>query len=651
MCGISGVFSVSKTFDYSAAMARSLLSMNHRGPDSKGVYYSPCNTVTLGHARLSIHDLSVAGTQPMHFSTVNDDYTIVFNGEIYNFIEVKKELIDLGYTFKTQTDTEVLLTAYAAWGENCLSRLNGMFAFAVFEKRSKRLFIARDRVGEKPLYYFVSDSGELVFGSELKALLPLIMLIQPSYAKSELLPSIDVVHAYMQKGYMTGEDTIYPGVKKLPPGYAMYISDKGITKSPYWSLVFPNKKIDITPTDAIAVSKDLFRKSLSIRLRADVDVGVFLSGGLDSSVVVAGLVEQGVSLNTYSVNYDRSVFGVHFDESEHAKKVASHFKVPYSDITLSAKNFLDTIPTFIEMMEEPVAEAAAISLFMLSKIASKEVKVVLSGEGSDELFAGYQIYERMRVMEKFRSFFGENVSKALSLASKAYSQGNKLRKYGEMLGKPLHKRYRGVSTADMSTILSLYKDPGHLVNSLKSSDESYYARLFENIQHASVLDKMLYVDTKTWLVDDLLIKADRMTMANSQELRCPFLDHDLIDFAARLPDHFKLRNGDVKWLVKQWYKDSLPPSVLKREKVGFPTPLKAMFSGVLRDYARTKLLSRDTVIHRYFDNGKLQKLLDDHTQGKADHHMVIWQLIVLEGALRNMLDLVSEFSGLDSIAA
>lgn len=643
MCGIAGIFSASEAFDFSASMDKSLAAIKHRGPDSSGKYYSPCGKVALGHVRLSINDLSNLGAQPMHFTTVNDDYVIVFNGEIYNFLEVKRELIDLGYLFETQTDTEVLLFAYAAWGESCLSRLNGMFAFAIFEKSKKKLFLARDRVGEKPLYYFISSFGDFVFASELKALLPLVKLVQPDYADREHFPSVDFVRSYMQKGYTTGEDTIFPNVKRLLPGLKMTVSSEGVKKDMYWKLHFPEATLDISSLEAVKCSKELFRKSLAMRLRADVDVGVFLSGGLDSSVVVAGLVEQGVSLNTYSINYDRTVFGSNFDESEHAKKVASHFSVPYNDITLSASDFLDSVPKFIEMMEEPVAEAAAISLFTLSRMASKEVKVVLSGEGSDELFAGYQIYERMRMMEAFRKCFGESISNSFSFLSRILPYGNKFRKYSQMLGQPLNKRYRGVSTSDVSTVETLYKVDSLKNGELSLSDDRYFENLFESVELSSDLSKLLFVDTKTWLVDDLLIKADRMTMANSQELRCPFLDHDLIDYAAKLPDNLKSYKGDVKWIVKQWYKDVLPLSILKREKVGFPTPLKAMFSGFLKDYARSQLLSSGTSIHRYFDELKLEKLLDEHQSGKYDHHMIIWQLIVLEGALKNMSKMLSTF--------
>lgn len=636
MCGVVGIFSTKSALTYSSSdVASAMELMHYRGPDSRDCYVSQDGSVILGHLRLSIHDLSDLGKQPMHLDTVNGLYTVVFNGEVYNFYEIKSELISLGYHFHTQTDTEVVLAAYAAWGRECVSRFNGMFAIAIYDHAKCELFLSRDRLGKKPLYYAYDEkNGVFVFASEIKA----ILKIRPELSDLDIDPQL--INAFMTLGYTPGEQTLFNSIKRVLPASNVIVSKRGVESSRYWSLHFPSRNSQLpikSEQEWVNEGKSLFIDSLKLRLRSDVKVGVFLSGGLDSSAVVAGLSQEGLNLNTYSVRFDGESFGNRYDESIHAKAVSSAFGTRHQTITMTADVFRDSIDDYIFTMDEPVTEAAALSLGLLSGLAKKDVTVVLSGEGADELFGGYEIYRRMIAMEKIRSALTPAGVSLAALFARALPAGSKIRKYTELTNLPFEKRYRGVSVYPEYYRNSLFLDDvaSKIRNGKTAEWKRYVEELFSKTKNSSTLSRMLHFDTHTWLVDDLLIKADRMSMRHSLELRCPFLDYRLVEFAASMPDHIKIKRNDPKWIVKQWFKDVLPQQVTQREKVGFPTPLQQMFKSYLKEYVSDHLLSSTSPIYAFFDPNTVSKLCKEHFSGKSDHHTVLWQLLVLDRYLCN----------------
>lgn len=655
MCGILGVMGTGPDLSYSSLdVIRAMKLMQYRGPDAADCFSSPDGQVVIGHLRLSIHDLTDAGKQPMHLKTASGYYSIVFNGEVYNFHEIRNELIELGYHFDTGTDTEVVLSAYAAWGDECVKKFNGMFAIAIYSHDNETLFLSRDRLGKKPLYYFRDEtSGEFFFASEIKS----ILALRPDLASRPIEASL--IDAYMTLGFTPGENTLYTGIKRLLPSHNLTVSGGKARVSRYWSLHFPstqsieNELAGVTDQSLIKHGKKLFADSLSLRLRSDVDVGVFLSGGLDSSAVVAGLSEAGMSLNTYSVKFDGGRFGSKYDETSHAEEVSKLFGTNHQTIVMTPELFQRLIPDYVRIMDEPVTEAAALSLGVLSGLATKDVTVVLSGEGADELFGGYEIYQRMMIMEKIRTAITPWGAKAAAFFASGLPAGNKLRKYAEMTAQPFTERYRGVSVYPSYYRESLYNSRTKaLLSSGESSDiDAFYATLFSQTKDSSLLSKMLNFDTSTWLVDDLLIKADRMSMMHSLELRCPFLDFRLVEFAARLPDRLKIKNGDPKWILKEWYRGVLPDSVVDRKKLGFPTPLQQIFQSDLREYVFDTLTSESSPLLDYFDRDAIQKLCHEHFSRQRDHHTVLWQLIVLGEYLEQRKSMISNLSFQDGDAA
>jgi asparagine synthase (glutamine-hydrolysing) len=634
MCGIiGGVKSHSKATSFSRGQFDALMdTMDYRGPDARDIWQHDTQPVILGHLRLSILDPRPEGTQPMHLDTANGRLSIVFNGEVYNFLEIREELKTLGYTFNTDTDTEVILAAYAAWGTECLTRFNGMYAIAIYNDKTLQTFLARDRVGIKPVYYAEVEEG-VVFASEVKAIKSLVP------GATQVSP--DLIHHYMKYGYIPGTDTLNKGIKRLLPGhYAMIEPNGSINIHRYWSLHFPIKGDEEPEKDLaayVAEGNALFNDSLDLRLRADVPVGVFLSGGLDSSAVVGALAQKlDRPIKTFSVRYDFSEFGEQYDESQYAEQIAKKFGTEHKTITMTPEDFEAYIPTFVATMDEPVTEAAALSLHFVSELAKEDVTVVLSGEGSDELFAGYDLYRYMRTLETCRKMVtpvGTRVAKAVAQA--LFPVGNKLRKYIELADLPFEQRYRGISVYEQGHAEKLYSEP--MLNALDQAPlhEGFAQALMDKSAGADILNRMLHFDTHTWLVDDLLTKADRMSMGSSLELRVPFLDYRMVEFAARLPTKYKIHKKEGKFILKEMMKDILPDNIIHREKRGFPTPLKMMFMGPLKAYTERTLYDNDNLhIGEFFNHDYIRTLCDEHWADKADHHRLLWQLIVLEEWLK-----------------
>ena len=462
-------------------------------------------------------------------STPDGRYTISYNGEIYNYLELRNELESQGDVFHTGTDTEVVLTLYSLEGVDCLNRLNEMFAIAIWDSLERKLFLARDRVGIKPLYYAETAEG-IVFGSEVKALL----------ASTSICPrvSLPLIDTYFKFGYVPGEKTLFKGIKKLLPGHWLMAGPEGIRCERYWDLEY-RPDFQRSPEDTAEVLRELLLDAVRIHMRSDVPVGVFLSGGLDSSTTVALLAEAGVeNVKTFSVAYKG---GAEYDESPYANLVADRFKTDHHTLYVEPAQFQDFVPSYVWFMDEPVTEAAAISLYFIAKLLRDHVTVALSGEGADELYAGYDIYKYMGWIEQYRKL--PQGMRALFLEPMLSAVGSeKLRKYLRLAQKPLEKRYLGVSL-NGGEYHSLYSKDFSEVLGADTQDAPlgcHYAKTAGR----DPLTRMLYSDFNTWLVDDLLIKADKMTMANSVELRVPFLDYRVVEQAATIPSSMKIEGAN-----------------------------------------------------------------------------------------------------------
>lgn len=626
MCGILGKINVNGTIDQSRFKAMRD-TMPYRGPDSNGLWFDDENKIGLAHLRLSILDPTPAGHQPRVEAAHN--CVISYNGEVYNYLEIRAELENKGHTFETGSDTEVVLKAYIEYGVDCLKFFNGMFAIAIWDGNKQELFLARDRLGVKPLYYFQNDD-EFIFASETKAILA-------GLDKKPAL-NLQLIDSYMSFGYIPGENTLHKGIKRLMPGHYAVFKDNQLQVTQYWDLTFSNNE-DKGFDYYVKESKKLLDSAIDLRLRSDVPLGIFLSGGIDSSAVVGLLAERVEEpLKTFSIGYD---FGKGFDETPYAQIIADKFKTDHHEIKITPAQFKAFIPEYISLMDEPVTEAAAISLFFVSKLAKEKVTVALSGEGSDEIFAGYDLYQYMNVLDKYHSVVGQTGSKFFAgIANKTFGKSHKISKYLTMATLPIEKRYKGMSTYPDHEKEALYKPEfkAEIEQSAQVTSRDYTKSLFDKTKKEDALSKMLYFDTKTWLVDDLLIKADRMSMAASLELRVPFLDYRLVEFAATIPSHHKIKKGEGKYPLKKMMEGILPNDIIYRKKMGFPTPLKLMFQNELRSYAENLLLSDETKLHQFFKKARIEQLIQEHNNDKYDHHKTLWQLVVLEEWLRKNTD-------------
>ncbi|HSG38481.1 MAG TPA: asparagine synthase (glutamine-hydrolyzing) [Thermoanaerobaculia bacterium] len=619
MCGIAGIYNFRSARPVAPSELRTMGScLAHRGPDDEGYFEE--GPLGLVHKRLTILDTSRRGRQPMF--TEDGQLAITFNGEVYNFLELRAGLEAQGHTFQTQTDTEVILRLYQIEGEAMLSKLNGMFAFAIWDRRTKALFIARDRLGIKPLYYTLTPDG-VVFASEIKALLAVL----PGKPKVEL----EMLDAYMSVGYVPTERTLFQGIEKLQPGWCLRVDRGGHHLRQYWDLTFETE--ERSAEEHVRRALDLLRDSVRLQLRSDVPLGVFLSGGVDSSAVVALMHGMGVQdIRTFTVAYD---FGPEYDETRYARMVAEKFRTKHREIFVTPQEFKDFIPSLIWHMDEPVTESAAISLFFVSKLAREDVVVVLSGEGSDEVFGGYPIYKYMQTLERYRLL---PAALRQSLINPVLNRlGGKWNKYTEISNQPLAERYTGVSFYETPVKNSLYRpEVRNLFNG--SAMPGLVRQYYEKTEGLDPLLRMMYLDVKSWLPDDLLIKADKMTMATSVELRVPFLDHRVVELGGSLPPRFRMKGWETKYILKKAMEPYLPKEILYRSKMGFPTPLAMMFKGPLSGYVADVLESDRSFDRGYFRPEMVRNMVRQHAAGEKDHHRVLWQLLVLEEWHRKFID-------------
>ena len=619
MCGLAGVYNFKSLAPADQiAVERMTRILVHRGPDDEGFYFR--HALGLGHRRLSILDLSERGHQPMR--TADGRFVIAYNGEVYNYLEIRKDLEAKGCVFQTETDTEVILALYARKGAECLQHLNGMFALAIWDSVEHTLFLARDRVGIKPLYYAETSDG-IVFASEIKALLA-------SHKISGRVATANI-DKYFTFNYVPGVETLFAGVFRVLPGQWLQISRGGIKSDFYWDLRYaPNERRSCQET-AEELRKILL-DATRVHMRSDVPVGVFLSGGLDSSVTVALLAEAGVqNLNTFSVAHTA---GGQYDETAYARLVSEQFQTNHRVLYMNSSQFLGCIPSYVWHMDEPVGESPGLAFYLIAKLLREHVTVALSGEGSDELFAGYSVYRYMCWVESYRRLPGHMRSFIGPVFDRIGSE--KTRKYSRLARYPLESRYRGVFNYSSQTD-DLYTDDFRAALGADAEADPL-ALHFSKTRGRDPLTQMLYADLKTWLPDELLIKADRMTMANSVELRVPFLDHRVIEYAATIPSNMKIRRGVGKWILKLAMKNRLPRKILTRKKMGFPTPMTLMLQRDLLGYTRDLLLSSSCLNRHYFKRQTLERLLEEHSRKVRDHKAILWQLIVLEEWHKQFID-------------
>ena len=627
MCGIAGLISLDgralpgpQTLD---AMCRTIV---HRGPDDQGTFHT--DLAAIGMRRLSIIDVA-GGHQPV--TSAGGRIQLVFNGEIYNFRELRQTLEARGYVFQSHSDSECIAHAYAEYGTDCFAMLRGMFAIAIVDQDRRRLVLARDRIGKKPLYLGELSSGILGFGSELKTLLA-VPGWQPRI-------SMDAVQDFFSLGYIPAPDTIFEGIGKLPPGHWMSIEpgqDGGapnIVQTRYSHVDFLPKWTD----DEDTLQERLFAElddAVRVRLVSDVPFGAFLSGGLDSSVVCA-LMTRHLSqpLKTFSIGFDEAGF----DELPDARRVAQHLGTEHHEMVVrpDAANLLETL---VHHFDEPFGDSSAIPTFLVSQLAARHVKMVLSGDGGDELFAGYSRYRRYATLQRIRRAtlgMAPGLAK-LGGALLPGARGRRLSGIGQRLGLPWPDDYLAlVALANPADLRLLFGERAH------ADPFSSVRQRFVRSDIDSHAEQILSGDMDTYLVDDILVKVDRTTMANSLEARAPLLDQNLIAFAARLPFDLKLRGEQGKYLFRKVAARLLPAEVLTKRKQGFAIPLATWFRNDLRPMLLDTIGSRAFKERGIFDQAGIQRLVDEHQQGLQDRGELLWMVMVLETWMRTLPDQTS----------
>lgn len=624
MCGIAGFINNQHFLsEHLIAMGDAII---HRGPDASGVFID--DNIGMIHRRLSIIDLSEAGTQPM-FSD-DENLVITFNGEIYNFPVLREELLSLGYQFHSQTDTEVILGLYKYFGKACLEKLNGMFAFAIWDKQAKTLFIARDRIGKKPLYYY--DKGNaFYFASELKSILAL-----PDIDKQI---RHDAVYDFFAYQYVPDPKTIFTHIHKLAPGHCMTVTTDKIEIAQYWDISFKHKT-DVSFEHAKDQLTHLLLDKTKARMLADVKLGAFLSGGVDSSGVVAMMSTMSETpVNTCTIGFDDPKF----NEAEFAKQVANQYQCNHNEFVVE-KDVADELEHIVKFFDEPFADPSLVPTFFVSELARQAVTVAIAGDGGDEVFAGYEKYTldvlENSLREKFPKGIRENVFPTLAkLCQKGshtfFKKGNSL--LTSLSQDPAMGFYITNSQITDATWNKIAKPA--FKNSLRDyHPASVTLEKYDAADGNNHFDKILYTDLKTYLPGGILVKVDRMSMANSLEVRAPILDKDIIEFAATLPIDMKYKDGDKKHILKETFKPLLPDDLLYRKKMGFSVPLATWFRKHIHHLAKHYLFASKTGIKDYFDIQAVETLWDEHQSEKTDHSAVLWSLLMFQMWWNNYMD-------------
>ena len=630
MCGINGIaFSSSSGRRIDRALLEQMRDViRHRGPDDEGIFCS--GTVGLGHRRLSIVDVS-RGHQPM----TNEDATlhITYNGEIYNHADYREPLEARGHVYQTYCDTETILHLYEEHGSTCVDYLRGMFAFAIWDQRKKELFIARDRLGVKPLYYVHTDDGSLFFASEIKALL------EARAVKPEI--NYGVLSDYLANHATSGEETLFQGIKRLLPGHVMTWRDGEVSIRRYWDVDFSKDEEVRDDKTYIDRWSELFRESVRLRLMADVPLGMFLSGGIDSSAIAAvmsGMVSE--PIKTFSVAFrEREA-----NELEYARLVADAYKTNHHEIVVTPEQFFTALPRLVWHEDEPLAHPSSVALYFVSKLASEHVKVVLTGEGSDELLAGYGRYQRTiwnlawgRQYNKLTpSIARDAIRKRIERMPSGGRMRQKLMRTFLVLSPELESIYFD-NFAVFPTPMQQHMFTRETSDRIRNIDPYVeLRRLLERTKDLSLLDGLLYADIKTYL-QELLMKQDQMSMATSVESRVPFLDHKLVEFTAKMPDTMKLRGGTTKYVLRESMKGVLPQKILSRRKMGFPVPIGSWFRGPFKSVIDEYVLGERALSRGIFAPDFVRKLVSLHQAGE-DHSERLWSLLNFEIWLRRFFD-------------
>jgi asparagine synthase (glutamine-hydrolysing) len=621
MCGIAGKVSFSEKKVSSQAIAEMNAAIAHRGPDDSGVYLSPDKTVGLGQQRLSIIDLSPLGHQPMRYL---DRYEIVFNGEIYNFQEKRDLLIAKGYSFASQSDTEVILALYAEYGKRCVDHLRGMFAFAIYDEQEQNLFCARDRVGKKPFKYYLDDQVFL-FGSELKAI-----LTQPEYARE---PDYEAIHHYLTLQYVPAPLTGFKGIRKLRPAHTLTLDlkTKEITEERYWKLDY-STKWNLSESGWKEKIIEKLDESVKLRMISDVPLGAFLSGGIDSSAIVALMSRHSTTpVKTFSIGFKEQKY----NELPYAKMVAEKFGTEHHEFIVES-NAIEHLPMLVRQYEEPFADSSALPTYLVSKHTREFVTVALNGDGGDENFAGYGRYSVLKFSlfyEYFRLFHNLLIAPLVNILATHLSSPFlvRVKRFSDGIKIPYNERYldylsyftdgmkKRLYTADF------YAKTKHLNSTAQVSSR------FTELGAKNRTEQAVGADLLTYLPDDLQAKVDIATMAVSLEGRAPFLDHELLELTAKIPLSLKLKGwNNKKYILKEALRGLVPDEVMFRPKMGFGIPVHDWFRAELKEYTEGILLSPKALKRNIFTKEALTSFLSDHYTKKADYGYQIWALLTLE---------------------
>lgn len=627
MCGIVGIVNKSETAVDPAVLALMCDAIRHRGPDEEGSYARP--TVGLAMRRLAIIDLA-GGQQPI----TNERKTawIVFNGEIYNYRELRAKLEKLGHRFATDCDTEAIIHAYEEYGAQCPKHLRGMFAFAIWDEERQELFIARDRLGKKPLLYAETRDG-LAFASEFRALLK-----HPSISREVAPEAIDYYLSFM---CVPAPLTAFRGIKKLEPGHSLrYRLNGDIEINRYWQPDFSHKT-RMDETEASARLLEVLRDAVRVRLMSEVPLGAFLSGGVDSSAVVALMSEASREpVKTFAIGFEEQ----DFSELAHARRVAEHVGTDHHEFIVRP-DALEVLPMLVEHYGEPYADSSAVPTYYVARETRKHVTVALNGDGGDECFAGYERYGAMQLAETYRRLpallrrgIVERAVEMLPTPEARRSRVKDAKRFLHAAGMNRAARYEHwVGAFDPESKHELYTAEFRRRTTEGASTE-LLARWFATANGAGVLDATLLTDTMTYLPNDLLVKVDIATMACSLEARSPFLDHHVVEFAAALPENFKLRGRKSKYLLKRALKDLLPAEILDRRKMGFGVPVGYWLRAQMQPFLRETLLSEKSLGRNLFNPASVRRLVDEHTSGAADHANMLWTLLMLELWFERFID-------------
>jgi len=623
MCGITGFVradrgQVAGTAELIGRMCQAII---HRGPDDDGVMIK--NGAVLGMRRLSIIDLA-GGHQPI--SGEDGSVTIVFNGEIYNFRELYPLLKSHGHTFQTHSDTEAIVHAYEEFGSSCVDHLRGMFAFAIWDDRNRKLFLARDRAGKKPLYYTVTDQGTFVFGSELKSL-----LVHPE-VKRNINP--EAVDAYLTLGYVPDPQCIFQDIYKLPPGHHLTFSENRVAVEKYWDFNF-DPDPSMTREEYIEGLRELLDDAVRVRLVSDVPLGAFLSGGIDSSSIVGFMARHmGQPVKTFSIGFHEDSY----NELKYARLTAKKFATDHHEFFVTP-DICSVVDELVRHYDEPFADPSSIPTYMVSKLAREHVKVVLSGDGGDELFAGYTRYvidRKRRGFSLLPSVIREGIMQPLSAK---LPHGTLGRNYLHNVAlDPVHRYLDSVSVFSGLNRQLLYSDDFKKQLGAGGGAIADFRAYAAHVKTGDPLDQLLYIDSKTYLPGDILTKVDRMSMAVSLEARTPLLDHKLIEFVMRIPASMKMSGLETKHIFKKAVEDVVPHEILNRPKQGFGMPIDEWINQQLKDRIRDTLHGFRARQRDYVNPDYVNILLEEHERGRRNHSYALWALFMLELWHRTYVD-------------